>query len=75
MCDDCRRAWDRNRGSRQDRGYGADHQAEHERIATLIRAGITIRHQGKLCFSQAGLFGYIDAIKTPNSFPYIFHSK
>lgn len=43
LCDTHRRARDKARGSRQDRGYGADHQAEHERIATLIRAGITIR--------------------------------
>ena len=43
MCDDCRRTWDKARGTRTDRGYGPDHQAERNRIANLIRAGITIR--------------------------------
>ena len=43
LCDECRHTWDRERGSREDRGYGADHQAERAQYASLIRAGITIR--------------------------------
>lgn len=43
MCEECRRAWDRARGTREERGYGADHKAEREQYAKLIRAGITVR--------------------------------
>lgn len=32
MCDPCRRAWDKARGSRTDRGYGPEHIAERASI-------------------------------------------
>lgn len=43
LCDKHRREYDRARGSREDRGYGVDHQAERARILTRILAGEDIR--------------------------------
>ena len=42
FCGQHRREWDKARGSREDRGYGADHIAERERNQRLIDAGLTI---------------------------------
>ncbi|WP_143483607.1 hypothetical protein [Propionicimonas paludicola] len=43
LCDECRKDWDKARGSRTDRGYGAEHQAERARILSRIVAGEDIR--------------------------------
>lgn len=43
MCDDCKRARDKARGGREARGYGAEHGAERDRLANIIRAGLTLR--------------------------------
>jgi len=39
MCPNCARATDQARGSRTERGYGADHQAQRAAIADDIKAG------------------------------------
>ena len=42
LCDQHRREWDRTRGSRTERGYGPEHEAERARVQRLMDAGITI---------------------------------
>ncbi len=39
LCDDCRRAWDAARGTRTERGYGAEFQAERAQWTRRIAAG------------------------------------
>jgi len=41
LCDDCRRTWDAARGTREQRGYGAQHQAERQRIQDQMDQGDT----------------------------------
>ena len=42
MCSPCLREWDRARGTKTERGYGAEHDAERARIQALFDAGLTI---------------------------------
>lgn len=39
LCDQCRRAWDRERGGREERGYGREHRAERASVQRRIDAG------------------------------------
>lgn len=43
LCDDCRRSYDRARGTRAERGYDTAHDAERETYAIRIRSGETLR--------------------------------
>lgn len=43
LCDQHRREYDRARGSKAERGYGPEHQAERARILALILAGKDVR--------------------------------
>lgn len=38
-CADCERAKDKARGTREERGYGAEHRATRERWAPLVATG------------------------------------
>ena len=42
MCSPCLREWDRARGTKAERGYGPEHEAERKRLQKLIDAGLTI---------------------------------
>ena len=42
MCDDCRREYDAARGTREQRGYGRDHQRIRAELAAAITRGETI---------------------------------
>ena len=39
MCDTCRKAWDKARGTREERGYGHDHQRTRADIQTDMDRG------------------------------------
>jgi len=39
LCDDCKRAWNEARGTREERGYGKDHIAKRASIQRDIDAG------------------------------------
>lgn len=43
LCDDHRKQRDRDRGTKAERGYGPEHDAERRRIQALMDAGLTIR--------------------------------
>ena len=43
LCDEHRREWDRARGTRAERDYGPEHEAERRHIQSMLDAGLTIR--------------------------------
>lgn len=52
-CPDCLRERERERGSRQDRGYGADHDRERSSWQRRMDAGETVACRNPYCLSPS----------------------
>lgn len=55
LCDTCRRTWDRERGSREERGYGAEHRSTRAETQARIDAGQVVTYQTKAVLVVEGM--------------------